>query len=173
MLSRFNFTLDRLNRGELNYVNDSADQAQPCPPGYFYNDMGIYQLLPQHSVAGPDCGPWVCKEQYQSDGRNCIPTDVSSNLFWTCVVVIMTFIIAVAFILACVQFFLWKIPNEAHYSEKLPIVPDTDNTKEDDGEEDDDEFLLDIEDKLQLNKIVLDENSQLLVDEMQFQYDED
>ena len=161
-LSQYNFNHSRVDRSQLRYVNLTAEDRLPCPPGYFFNQNGSYQPLPQHSVAGPDCGQWVCMDQYSRKDESCIPVDVSSNLFWTCVFILFVFMLTVSFIIACAQFVLWKTPEEIVEMEMEEVLAPV----EDDRDEDEaviKKLACPSED---VNTIILDEYSQHMLSEM-------
>lgn len=161
-LSQYRFNHSRIDRTQLRYVNLTAEERLPCPAGFFFNQNGSYQPLPQHSVAGPDCGQWVCMEQYSRTEESCVPIDVSSNLFWTCVFILFVFMFTVAFVIACAQFVLWKGPEEIVEMDDGEVMAAVEEEKAED----------DLMSKQQaslfqdVNTIILDDYSQHMLSEM-------
>ena len=90
-------------RVALLYVNDTADPIVPCPPGTFYSRNGTYERLPVHAVAGPDCYNMSCLGGYTLLGSECVPSTVSLELAWVCVIVILGVILLVSCILCAVH----------------------------------------------------------------------
>ena len=90
-------------RVALLYVNDTADPIVPCPPGTFYSQNGTYERLPVHAVAGPDCYNMSCLGGYTLLGSECVPSTVSLELAWVCVIVILGVILLVSCILCAVH----------------------------------------------------------------------
>ena len=108
LLSPYNFSLKRVQKGSVNYVNDSADGAIACPDGFYFNSSGVYSILPMHAAAGIDCYGFTCADDYQLDGDACSPTPVTSNLIWTTLVIILSIVFAVVIVIFCAQMFLVK-----------------------------------------------------------------
>jgi len=102
-----------VERGDMVFINDTADPPRPCPAGYYFSRNGTYVLLPPHSVAGDDCYDMSCLPGYtssvvESTGHVfCIPTPVTADIVWVCVIVILTCVLALAALACCIKFALW------------------------------------------------------------------
>ena len=103
-----------VERGALNFINDTRDPPTPCPAGYYFSKNGTYLTLPPHAVAGQDCYDMFCLPDYtitplgETGLLHCIPTPVSTDIVWICVVIILTVTITLAALVCCVQLALWK-----------------------------------------------------------------
>jgi hypothetical protein len=100
-----------VERGDLLYINDTRDAPIPCPTGFYFSVNGTYDALPVHAVAGPDCYDMLCIDGFTPDPQDphhCIPTPVSSDVLWICVLIVLTVVIALSALICCVQLALWK-----------------------------------------------------------------
>lgn len=113
-----------IERGDLLYINDTRDAPIPCPAGYYYTVNGTYASLPVHAVAGPDCYDMLCIEGFTQDQHHCIPTPVSSDVLWICVLIVLTVVIALSALICCVHLALWKTGPAPMVFEPSPPAPD-------------------------------------------------
>ena len=92
----------------LSLVNDTQDPPIPCPSGHFFSGNGSYSLLPLHAVAGEDCYGMVCIDGYvlsgpESEASSCVPFEVSVNVAWICVTVILFLSCIVSTVVCCIS----------------------------------------------------------------------
>lgn len=88
-----------IKRVGLQYINDTADPPVDCPPGMYFSAVnGTYRHLPLHSLAGPDCYGMACAEGYTLlvDQQQCVPSAVSLDLVWVCIIIILALIALVS-----------------------------------------------------------------------------
>jgi hypothetical protein len=106
-----------VEREGLSYINDTRDAPIACPDGLYFSVNGTYLALPAHATAGPDCYDMLCVAGFTLDPatQHCIPTPVSSDIVWICVLIVLSVIIALSALICCVQLSLWK-------SEPEPVV---------------------------------------------------
>lgn len=99
-----------IEREDIQYINDTRDPPIPCPDGFYFSVNGTYERLPLHAVAGTDCYDMSCLDGYtfQVEVKHCIPTPVTRDIVWVCVIVVMTLVIAFAALVCCVHVALWK-----------------------------------------------------------------
>ena len=128
LLSPFNFSFARIQKGAVSYVNDSVDGSIACPDGFYFNSSGVYRTLPMHAVAGIDCYDFTCVDDYERDGDLCSPTPVTSNLIWTTILIIVGIVFAVVIVILCVQLFKTKSPGDIvdFDKEEIVVTPETD-----------------------------------------------
>lgn len=109
-----NMSLSQVDRGDINYINDTSDPPTPCPYGYYFSRNGTYVRLPAHATAGVDCYDMFCMDGYTliTESGRCIPTPVSMDVIWICVLLILTVVICLAALLCCVQLALWKTATD-------------------------------------------------------------
>lgn len=105
-----NGSLVGIERGGLQYINDTSDPPVPCPDGFYFDKNGTYRPLPPHAVAGVDCYDMMCSESYtlMEETQHCIPTPAAMDVLWICVMVVLTVIISLGGLVCCVQMALWK-----------------------------------------------------------------
>lgn len=110
-----NASLMAIERGDVQYINDTRDASTICPEGVYFMGNGTYQQLPPHAIAGADCYGMVCMDQYTLivETQRCVPTPVSMDVLWICVVVVLTVVISLAALVCCVQLAHWKTTNLA------------------------------------------------------------
>jgi hypothetical protein len=122
-----------VERGAIDYINDTRDPPTPCPQGFFFSQNGTYMALPQHAVPGLDCYDMVCIDGYtlMPDTHHCIPTPVPTDIIWICVLVILTVIFCVGGIVCCIHLASWKNPRDIadvvfdpSFDPSLPSAPD-------------------------------------------------
>lgn len=87
----------------LAYINDTQDPPSPCPPGMYFSRNGTYMHLPMHAVAGDDCYGMSCVQGYRAQDQVCVPLDVSMDVTWICVTVILSGVALVICLLCCVR----------------------------------------------------------------------
>ena len=107
------------------YVDDKSDANISCPPGTFFSRNGTYQKLPEHAQAGIDCYGMVCVNGYEavSNLENgwtaCIPMQVSQDVLWVCVTIILSLLAFVVCIICCVKLSRSSFPPRSS-DEPLP-----------------------------------------------------
>jgi hypothetical protein len=120
------FSVQVTEVGRMIYKEDMGDHNISCPPGTFFSINGTYQKLPEHAHAGIDCYGMVCANGYEvvmnleGDKITCIPTQVSLDIVWVCVTIILSLIAFVICVICCV-----KLSRMAHdrSSDPLPEAP--------------------------------------------------
>lgn len=91
------------------YIDDISDGNISCPPGTFFSRNGTYQKLPEHAQAGIDCYGMVCNNGYEavsnteSGWTTCIPVQVSPDVAWVCVTIILSLLAFVVCLICCVK----------------------------------------------------------------------
>jgi hypothetical protein len=131
LVRRETASISALNPELMVYVNDTEDpNATFCPPGMYFSANGTYESLPQHSQSGPDCYGMLCVDGYellsgQPEGSPplCIPSSVSNEVIWVCVITILSLIAFVMSILCCVR--LSRGVHPAVPAPSLPAPPAT------------------------------------------------
>jgi hypothetical protein len=91
-----------IKRVGLQYINDTADPPVDCLPGMYFSAVnGTYRHLPLHALAGPDCYGMACAEGYTLlvDQQQCVPSAVSLDLIWVCIIIILALIALVSCVL--------------------------------------------------------------------------
>ena len=107
-----NFTVAKLERSGIRFINDSADVKADCPKGLYMDADGLSKPLPMHADPGPDCYQFECIAGYQAEGQLCVPVSFSSNLVWTIVVIVLSLAVAVSVVLCTLQLLCMKRAEE-------------------------------------------------------------
>jgi hypothetical protein len=115
-----------IQRAGLSYINDTRDPATPCPAGFYFSLNGTYTPLPPHSMPGEDCYGMLCLSGYTLDSLtgHCMPTPVSSDVFWICMFILLTVVLALAALICCIQLALWKSSKAAYQPEPVIMNPE-------------------------------------------------
>ena len=125
-----------IERGDVSFINDTSDPPRPCPSGFFFSRNGTYMFLPPHATAGDDCYDMFCSAGYTASVAevtghvSCVPTPVSVDVVWVCVIVILTGILALASLACCIKLALWTTAKDIHDvvfdpSESSPLPDNT------------------------------------------------
>jgi hypothetical protein len=112
ILPLLNFTVSKLERDGIRFINDTADTNEACPLGSYLDSDGRKQPLPMHSNPGPDCFQFVCIAGYQAEGQLCVPVSFSSNLLWTVVVIVLSLAVTISVVLCTLQLLCMKRPGD-------------------------------------------------------------
>lgn len=118
-LSNYNFTTERISKTSIQYINDTADYAKNCPSGYYFSNSAYYTLLPQHAIAGPDCYDLLCMEGYDLTDNQCIPSNVTQNIIWVCVLLSLLIVVSVSVAILCIKLATWEKFYTTHTFYKL------------------------------------------------------
>lgn len=93
-----------LDERKLSYINDTEDGPTPCPPGMFFSQNGTYVKLPMHAKAREDCYGMTCVHGYRlQDQSSCVPEDISMDVVWISVIVIVCFVVFLICVFCCLR----------------------------------------------------------------------
>jgi len=117
-----------IQRAGLSYINDTRDPVTPCPAGFYFSFNGTYTALPSHSMPGEDCYGMLCLRGYTLDPLtgHCMPTPVSSDVFWICMFVLLTVVLGFSALICCIQLALWKSSKAAYQPDPVIMDPEED-----------------------------------------------
>ena len=103
-----------LEARKLSYINDTQDGVVACPHGMYFSLNGTYTHLPMHSVAGEDCYGMKCVTGYRFLGEACVPVEVSADVTWICVTIVLTSVAVILCLICCV-----RMARSSHASDPL------------------------------------------------------
>lgn len=92
-----------MQRVALLYINDTVNDTAACPLGFYFSSNGTYERLPQHGVAGLDCYDMSCLLGYTLLDGDCVPSAVSLDVIWICVIVVLGVVGVVSCVLCAMQ----------------------------------------------------------------------